>query len=93
VLVKEFNSRKVSVFGQVRKPGTMPYGDGMTIVEAVSQAGGFTGMARRNAVTVTRKREGKEIKYTVPVEKIGEGSAANFYLRPGDVVFVPERWY
>jgi hypothetical protein len=42
---------------------------------------------------VTRKREGKEIKYTVPVEKIGEGSAANFYLRPGDVVFVPERWY
>lgn len=93
ILVKEFNSRKISVFGQVRKPGTMPYGEGMTIIEAVSQAGGFTGMAKRNAVRVSRKRDGEEIKYTVPVEKIGQGSAANFYLRPGDVVFVPERWY
>ncbi len=95
ILVKEINSRKVSVFGQVRKPGTLSFRDGMTIVEAVSQAGGFTGMAKANAVTVTRKEAdaGKEVKYTVPVEAIGKGSAANFYMRPGDVIFVPERWY
>lgn len=93
ILVKEYTSRKVSVFGQVRRPGTLPFGDGMSIVAAISQAGGFTGMARRNAVTVTRKEEGKETKYTIPVEEIGKGSAPNFYLRPGDVIFVPERWY
>lgn len=93
VLVKEYNSKKVSVFGQVRRPGTLPFGDGMTIVEAISQAGGFTGMARRNAVTVTRDEAEGQKKYTVPVERIGKGSAANFYLVPGDVVFVPERWY
>lgn len=94
ILVKEINSRKVSVFGQVRKPGALAFRDGMTIVEAVSQAGGFTGMAKKNAVTVTRKDpEQKELKYTIPVESIGKGSAANFYMRPGDVVFVPERWY
>ncbi len=99
ILVKEIRSRKVSVFGQVRRPGTLSFSDGMTIVEAVSQAGGFTGMAKKNGVTVTRQTEEqegaktKEEKYTVPVERIGKGSAANFYLRPGDVIFVPERWY
>lgn len=91
ILVKEYRSKKISVFGQVRKPGTLPYSEGMTIVEAISQAGGFTQMARKNAVTVTRGQEEKKTRYTVPVESIGEGSADNFFMRPGDVVFVPER--
>jgi len=59
----------------------------MTIIEAISRAGGFTGMARKNAVTIMRQDK----KYTVPVEKIGKGKAKNFFVRPGDVVFVPER--
>jgi polysaccharide export outer membrane protein len=91
VLVKEYNSKKLSVFGEVRKTGTFAYVAGMTIVDAVSQAGGFTDMARKNAVTVTRKGEKKSENFTVPVESIGKGKAANFYVRPGDVVFVPRR--
>lgn len=93
VFVKESNSKKVSVFGQVREAGTFPYTDGMTIVEAISRAGGFTPMARKNAVTVTRKQSSGEQRFTVPVESIAEGKASNFMLRPGDVVFVPERPY
>lgn len=93
VFVKEYRSKKLSIFGQVRKPGTLAYTEGMTIIEAISQAGGFTGMARKNAVTVTREMNGKKSKYTVPVDKIGRGSAGNFNLRPGDVVFVPERLF
>ncbi len=91
VLVKEYRSKKVSVFGQVRKPGTLPYADGMTIVEAISQAGGFTEMARKNGVTVTRKGKEKSEKYTIPVESIGEGKAPDFFVRPGDTIFVPRR--
>lgn len=93
VFVKEYKSKKLSVFGQVRKPGTLAYTEGMTIIEAISQAGGFTGMARKNAVTVTRELNGEKSKYTIPVDKIGRGSAGNFNLRPGDVVFVPERFF
>lgn len=93
VFVKEYKSKKLSIFGQVRKPGTLAYTEGMTIIEAISQAGGFTGMARKNAVTVTRELDGKKAKYTIPVDKIGRGSAGNFNLRPGDVVFVPERLF
>lgn len=92
VLVKEYRSKKVSVFGQVKKTGTLPFVSGMTVVEAISQAGGFTEMARKNAVTVTRTVAGNtKTRYTIPVDRIGEGSADNFIIRPGDVVFVPRR--
>jgi len=93
VLVKEYKSKTVSVFGQVKKPGTLPYAGGMTVVEAISQAGGFTEMARKNAVTVTRVTKGKKTNYTIPVESIGEGKADNFIVRPGDVVHVPRRMF
>jgi polysaccharide export outer membrane protein len=99
VVVKEYKSKTISVFGQVKRPGTLSFAGGMTVVEAISQAGGFTEMARKNAVTVTRAKqgepaaEGKRVKtsYTIPVESIGQGNAPNFYVRPGDVVFVPRR--
>jgi polysaccharide export outer membrane protein len=91
VFVKEYKSKKLSVFGQVKKPGTLAFTDGMTIIEAISQAGGFTAMARKNAVTITRPDGETKTKYTIPVEKIGKGQAKNFFVRPGDVIFVPER--
>ena len=91
VFVKEYSSKKISVFGQVNKPGTFQYVDGMSIIEAISIAGGFTPMARPNDVTVTRVINAVEKKFLVPVEAIGQGRASNFVLRPGDNVFVPQR--
>lgn len=95
VLVKEYKSKTISVLGQVRKPTTIPYAAGMSILDAISQAGGFTPMARKNAVKVTRPgAPGTEaVAFTVPVESIAEGKAKTFFLRPGDTIFVPERWY
>ncbi|MCP4606875.1 MAG: polysaccharide export protein [Proteobacteria bacterium] len=91
IFVKEYNSKKVFIFGQVKKPGTFPYQEGMSVVEAISIAGGFTAMARGNDTTVTRIVDGKKKRFGVPVEEIGQGKAANFVLRPGDILFVPER--
>ncbi|GAB4512836.1 MAG: polysaccharide biosynthesis/export family protein [Haliangiales bacterium] len=91
VLVKEYNSKKLSVLGEVKKPGTLSFTEGMTVVEAVAQAGGFTDLARKNAVSITRGRGEDKVQYTVPVEDIGRGVADNFFVRPGDVVFVPRR--
>jgi polysaccharide export outer membrane protein len=99
VLVKEYKSKTISVLGQVRKPTTITYAAGMSIVDAISQAGGFTPMARKNAVKVTRAErdadgaKGTTISFTVPVESIASGKAKPFFLRPGDTIFVPERWY
>lgn len=93
VFVETYNSKKISVFGQVTKPGTFNYVDNMSIVEAITLAGGFTPIAAKNKITVTRSQKGKSSRFTVPVEDIGEGRASNYLLRPGDIVFVPERMF
>jgi polysaccharide export outer membrane protein len=90
VLVKEYNSKKVFVFGEVTKPGAFSYEDGMSIIHAVSQAGGFAKTASKNQVHVTRVVEGREVKIPVKVEDIVSGREKNILLVPGDIVFVPE---
>lgn len=90
VLVKEYNSKKVFVFGEVQKPGTFTYEDGMSIVQAVTLAGGFTKTAAQNSTSVTRRVDGAEQKIKVTVQDIALGKAPNFTLEPGDIVFVPE---
>ena len=90
IFIKEYNSKKISVFGQVNKPGTFKYEDNMSVTQAVSMAGGFTKMAAKDDTNVTRIEEGVEKKYPVPVESIAQGQAKNFYLQPGDIVYVPE---
>jgi len=90
VLVKEYNSKKVFVFGEVQKPGTFPYQDGMSVVQAVTLAGGFTKTAAQNATSVTRRVGGTETKIKVSVQDIALGRAPNFTLEPGDIVYVPE---
>jgi len=90
VLVKEYNSKKIFVFGEVQKPGTFPYEEGMSVVQAVTLAGGFTRNASQNSTSVTRRVNGQEVKVKVNVQDIALGKASNFLLEPGDIVFVPE---
>jgi len=93
VFIKEYNSKKIFVFGEVQKPGTFTYEDGMSIVEAITRAGGFTKTASKNAVIISRVIDGREQRLKVPVEDIGVGRASNFVLKPGDIVFVPESFF
>jgi protein involved in polysaccharide export with SLBB domain len=91
VFLKESNSKRISVLGAVAKPGTLPIVPGLTLVHAVSQAGGFTALASKDDTVVTRRREGKLERYRVEVSRIARGDAEDFPLRAGDIVFVPER--
>ena len=91
VYVKEFNSKKIFVLGQVSKPGLFTFEESMSIVQAIALAGGFTAAAEKNFAIVTRSESGVEKRIPVPVEKIvSDGGAKNFLLRPGDIIFVPE---
>jgi polysaccharide biosynthesis/export protein VpsN len=91
VTVKEWNSRKVAVLGQVNKPGSVAYFPRMTIVDAIAAAGGFTGIAAKNNVRVRREQKGGVISKSYPVADISEGRAGNVFLLPGDVLVVDER--
>src|SRR5439155_22573081 len=91
VLVKDQTSKKIYILGQVGHPGTYSYVPSMSVVEAITVAGGFTGLAAKNDTTITRSELGKKTIVRVPVADIGEGKAPNVYLRPGDIISIPER--
>jgi protein involved in polysaccharide export with SLBB domain len=91
--ITEQNSRRIYVFGEIKKPGTLPYKSEMTIVEAVALAGGFTERANSNGTKLSRKIQGTEIQVQVPMQEIVEGKSQNIKMLPGDIVYVPERLY
>ena len=94
VLVQEFVSKRIYVLGQVKKAGNFPMKEAMSIVEAISLAGGFTNFADIGNVVVTRKlKSGKEKRFVVNIEEVVNGDQKNFYLKPGDIVFVRERFF
>jgi len=90
VFVKETNSKKITLYGQVRNPGTINYVEAMTIAQAISVVGGLTAMASRDHTRVTRVRDGKAETLQVNLKEVAEGNLT-FYLQPGDEIFVPER--
>ncbi|MBM4388379.1 MAG: polysaccharide export protein [Deltaproteobacteria bacterium] len=90
VFIKEFTTRKIHILGQVNKPGSYKYEDNMSIIQAIALAGGFTKMARQNNIIVTRVEEGVEKRIVVPVEDISSGLKKNMFLKPGDIIYVPE---
>jgi polysaccharide export outer membrane protein len=93
VMVKEWNSRKVSVIGQVQRPGAVVYFPNMTVVDAIAGAGGFTAIAAKNSVTLRRESKGTVESRNCSVADISEGKAPNVVLRPGDILVVDERLF
>jgi polysaccharide export outer membrane protein len=93
VLVREMNSKRVIIYGQVQHPGTFPYMSAMTISQAISLAGGFTGMALREKVRVSRVVDRQQQIIEVNLQAIADGKAPNRFLSPGDEIYVPERLF
>lgn len=91
VLVREYNSKRISVLGSVTRPGTFPMTAGLTLVQAISLAGGFTSLASRNDIVVTRRVNGELRRYSVRADDVTEGRSDDFSLGAGDTIYVPER--
>lgn len=91
VFVREYNSKKVNIMGAVAKPGTYPVRDGMTVVEAISGAGGLTSIAAGNDVVVTRRVDGQVVRFKVAVSDAASGRVQDVAIQAGDTIFVPER--
>jgi len=90
----EFLSR-IRVTGAVRTPRSMPYRQGMTVLDAVLEAGGVNDFAAPNRSKLYRKAKDKIDVYSVELEDIlTKGRLqTNLPLRPGDVITVPERLF
>ncbi len=93
VLVDKANSRHIVILGQVKSPGSYDFGDeGITLVQAIARAGGFTDVAATDRVVVIRSENGVEKKIVVNVAAIIKGGdrSKDLDLKPDDVVSVPE---
>src|SRR5690606_11018211 len=96
----EYGARFVSVLGEVQNPVRIefpPEQTSISVVQAITEAGGFTRVARANDVQIIRN-EGQrgEERIVLDLERAlssrgRDDTRSDFQLLPGDVVFVPER--
>ena len=91
VIVREVNRFKVSVLGEVRKPGRFDFKSKATVLDAIALAGGLSDYAARARIVVIRQQDGGTTK-RIPVNYnkiVSASSEDDLFLQPGDVVVVP----
>jgi protein involved in polysaccharide export with SLBB domain len=93
VVMKQYGSKKVSVLGAVNKPGSLPWTEGMKLVDAISLAGGLTSLGDGNGIILTRKIKTGTVTAQISFEAIAEGSQPDVPLQAGDTINVkPLPW-
>jgi len=92
LVVTQYNSKKVSIVGAVQKPGSLPWSEGMKLVEAISLAGGLTSLADGDHVRITRVvGANRTVTATVSVDDITDGQLGDVALQAGDTIKVDQR--
>jgi len=90
VIVRQINSPKFSVMGYVNRPGAYPLRGDVTVLEALSVAGGFTPFASPRKIKLVRYADGKqEIRVVNYYDMIDKGGKGNYLLKAGDIIVVP----
>lgn len=91
VSIAEINSRRVYVTGEVTRPGAFPLLPGMTVLQGLTSAGGFTQFAKTKGIYVLRTEGGKQVKHTFNYQDVirGKKPEENIQLEPGDTIIVP----
>ena len=83
---------QVKVIGQVKTPQSLPYRDGMTVLDAVLAVGGLSQFAAGNRARLVRTENGKQTEIKVKLDALLNGGdmKQNLPLKPSDVLVVPE---
>ena len=93
-LIKEYANKTVYVLGQVKKPSSITIlpEKTMTLLEAITSAGGFTDVAAISKVKILRMEDGVQKSIEVDVSQITKdgNKQLDVPLKPADVVFVPQ---
>jgi polysaccharide export outer membrane protein len=91
VIVKEINSFKVYLVGEVAHPGELRLKGPIRLIQALSLAGGFTTFADPAKIVLLRSKDGTEYRFEINFKKVvsGDRPEDNFELHPGDTIFVP----
>lgn len=91
VSLKDLNSKRIEILGEVQKPGSLPMVSGMTLLRAISLAGGFTAMANHGKVMIRRRVKGGTKAATVSVDDIMDNRIPDPLLQAGDSIDIAQR--
>ena len=91
VIVTQINSQRVYILGEMTRPGAYPLLPGMTVLQALSSAGGFTQFASLKKIYVLRSEGGKQEKFPFNYKEVvkGKNTEQNIVLKAGDQIVVP----
>jgi polysaccharide biosynthesis/export protein len=91
VVVREINSRKAFITGEVNKPGPYPLTAPTTVMQLISMAGGLREYANAKKIMIMRSENGKQISLPFNYKDVAGGKklTQNIQLKPGDTVVVP----
>lgn len=91
VIVTQINSQRVYILGEMTRPGAYPLLPGMTVLQALSSAGGFTPFANMKKIYVLRNEGGKQEKFPFNYKDVvkGKNAGENIVLKAGDQIVVP----
>jgi polysaccharide export outer membrane protein len=91
VIVSQINSQRVYILGEVGRAGAYGLLPGMTVLQALSNAGGFTAFANLKNIYVLRQDNGKQQKLFFNYKEVisGKKSEQNVELKPGDTIVIP----
>ena len=84
--------RNIYVLGAVNAPRYIEYREGITVMEAILEAGGFSKFAKQNNTTILRKDGDREVMITVKAKDLWDDGdlSQNIKLKPSDYVIVRE---
>jgi polysaccharide export outer membrane protein len=91
VVVKQINSRKVYITGQVSKPGAYPLVGPMSVLQLIAMAGGLLEYADREKISIMRTEKGNPVAYSFNYNWViaRKNLRQNIELKPGDTILVP----
>lgn len=91
VILTQINSQRVYVMGEVTRPGAYPVLPGMTVLQAISSAGGLTQFANSKKIFVMRNENHIQTKYPFSYKEVLDGRKAeeNLAVKAGDTIVVP----
>jgi len=91
IVVKQINSRKVFITGEVEKPGTYPLTGPTTVLQLIATAGGVKEYADKEKIVVLRSEDGRQVGYRFNYKEVVQqkNPKQNITLKPGDTVVVP----
>jgi protein involved in polysaccharide export with SLBB domain len=97
LFIEDYGNKMVYVMGEVQKPGSypIPTEKTLTVLEAISTAGGFTPIAGQDRTRVLRNVNGQSVTYTIEVKAITQQGQKekDIVLEPNDVVYVPQSFF